>query len=557
LIVLEDERVSESVERINRILGHRLESNSDSVEFNMQLLSGSRMCMDFDSFLRELISSGLKKFQIHDEASISRSVLCVLFRVVRINQLKSCLGLCWDLQKSALHVLNVLVLHPKMKIMTSNQPYLKDIVHNCFLVFECVPMPQQDFQFKSNLNPGQNHLSEKDLQGRVSEALELIRRLHEQQQSLDLGLRDEREQLVCIAQRVILCQRAKMLHDPQIKTYTQLTQKVLESVVHVLTNERHLIDFLYQSAAKGFYFQRINMETLSIKVNVHIDPNLRVQPSKENVIAASQILQMQADSLASLLSSERVYIQKSGTEYSYDPRLLAFEFITGFMLRGSQFAILKVFLDSSKSKRTGLSKENIDVPEVQGLVHQMIMGSGKSTVVGPLLSWLVSNPKNLVLQVVPDPLLKQTRSIMQSLFGNIVQKRVQIFNFDRSSTDADDIQILFSGLEEARRLQSVVCTTPSSLKCLLLKYVEALEEVNSYAKKLFHPRKEWVKEFGSEWEEEEKKLNGLIQHIKKKEAFVDIIAQILRMFKASTAIVDEVDWVRLYHQKDFFITCAG
>jgi hypothetical protein len=543
LIVMEDNRVSETVEHINRILGHSREKSPECVKFNMQLLSGSRMCLDFNFFLRELLSSGLKNFNIQDEASISRSVLCVLFRVVRMNQMKSCLGLCWDLHKSAMNVLNVLVLHPRMGIINSSQAHLKDIVQRCFILFECVPMPQQ--ALTPNLDQ-QKIPSEEDLQGKVSAALELVGHLHEQQRSVDLGIADEREQLVCIAQTVILGQGAVLLRDPLITTDTEFTQHVLRSVVRLLTDERETIDSLHQKAAKGFCYQRINMERLSLKIEVQIDPNLRVQPSKENAVAASQILQMQANSLASLLSSERVYIRNSSTPYTYDPRLLAFEFMTGFMLRGSQFDILKVFLNASK-EITDSSKEIRDVPEVQGLVHQMIMGSGKSTVVGPLLSWLVSNPKNLVLQVVPDPLLRQTRSIMQSLFGYIVPKRVQIFNFDRSSTDADEIQILFSGLEEARRLQSVVCTTPSSLKCLLLKYVEALEEVNSYSKKLCHPRKEWVKTYGTAWGEEEKKLNGLIKHIKKKEAFVDILAQIIRMFKASTAVVDEVDWVSLYH----------
>jgi hypothetical protein len=175
----------------------------------------------------------------------------------------------------------------------------------------------------------------------------------------------------------------------------------------------------------------------------------------------------------------------------------------------------------------------------------MIMGSGKSTVVGPLLSWLVSNSNKLVLQVVPDPLLRQTRSVMQGLFGHVVPRRVQLFNFDRSPSDAHELNSLLLSLKEARSLQAIVCTTPSSLKCLLLKYVETLEQLNSASGILFHPKHVWQSKFGDDWPAAEKDLNSLIENVKRQEEVADILAQIIKLFKESTAVVDEVDWVRI------------
>ncbi len=77
---------------------------------------------------------------------------------------------------------------------------------------------------------------------------------------------------------------------------------------------------------------------------------------------------------------------------SFDTRFLIFEFLSGYMLRRSQ-------LETVNKLRSGKCK-----------VHQMIMGSGKSTVVGPLLSLFLADSSNLVLQIVPEPLLPQTRS---------------------------------------------------------------------------------------------------------------------------------------------------
>ena len=65
------------------------------------------------------------------------------------------------------------------------------------------------------------------------------------------------------------------------------------------------------------------------------------------------------------------------------------------------------------------------------MVAQMIMGAGKTTVVGPLLALMLGDGKQLVVQVVPKPLLEFSRSVMRERFSAIIQKPIYTFHFDR------------------------------------------------------------------------------------------------------------------------------
>ena len=115
-------------------------------------------------------------------------------------------------------------------------------------------------------------------------------------------------------------------------------------------------------------------------------------------------------------------------------------------------------------------------------VQQMIMGAGKTTVVGPLLTLLLADGKQLVTQVMPTSLLEQTRSIMRARFSQVITKRVYTLDFERSVED--DVELageIYSKLDAARRGRSVVCASPEAIKSLTLKFVEhlhALEQLD-------------------------------------------------------------------------------
>eukprot|EP00961_Rhodomonas_salina_P183209 2473362-Rhodomonas_salina.1 len=185
----------------------------------------------------------------------------------------------------------------------------------------------------------------------------------------------------------------------------------------------------------------------------------------------------------------------------------------------------------------------------ESTVQQMIMGSGKSTVIAPLLSLFLSSSKQMVLQVVPDSLLQQSRDIMSAVFGNVLTKRVQTFRFDRRITEPKRVADLLQGLEDALEHQAVVCTTPGSIKSLFLKFLEVMYEQQKMPSALGRSKQELLELAegdGLEEMDQETLKTGveiLQAEVENAERATCLLQKIVQMFSKGIAIVDEVDWV--------------
>lgn len=122
------------------------------------------------------------------------------------------------------------------------------------------------------------------------------------------------------------------------------------------------------------------------------------------------------------------------------------------------------------------------------LCHQMIMGAGKTTTVGPLLALLLGDGQSLVTQgwpffpwgllslflpapVVPRALLEFSRYMMRERFCSLVRKPVFTFKFDRFRTVTRSL--LFK-LATAKETRAVVVTTPTDIKAFMLKFIEMM-----------------------------------------------------------------------------------
>ena len=141
-----------------------------------------------------------------------------------------------------------------------------------------------------------------------------------------------------------------------------------------------------------------------------------------------------------------------------DPRILVFEFCSGVVLRSQQVALL--------AKLAGHAAAGHSV------CHQMLMGEGKTTVISPLLALLLANGHQLVMQVVPAPLLRFTLQVMRSVFRiGPLQKPVCTFSFDRR-TEVSEILLLAATVAIEDR--GVMVSTPASVKAFMLKLIELL-----------------------------------------------------------------------------------
>ena len=165
-------------------------------------------------------------------------------------------------------------------------------------------------------------------------------------------------------------------------------------------------------------------------------------------------------SLSSLSSSS------SSSSISFDPRFLIFEFIFSIVLRKRQVEMVNWFVDNV---RRGNSR-----------VQQMMMGQGKTTVVGPLLALVLADGETLVTQVMPTSLLEQTRTVLRKCFSVLIPKRVYTLQFDRACEDSPDVaEAVYQKLLAAERGRGIVVSAPECIKALMLKAIEQLHAVEA------------------------------------------------------------------------------
>mmetsp|Transcript_7246 Transcript_7246/g.21392 ORF Transcript_7246/g.21392 Transcript_7246/m.21392 type:complete len:5155 (-) Transcript_7246:1654-17118(-) len=167
-----------------------------------------------------------------------------------------------------------------------------------------------------------------------------------------------------------------------------------------------------------------------------------------------QVMQ-RVEGLAKQLTARRHYI--TSADNSFDPRYLVFEFTWNIMLFAKQIDMVDEFRKAVNSNGS--------------MVRQLIMGSGKTTVISPLLCLMLADKEHLVVEAVPPALLEFSRSILRTSFSSVLPKRVYTFSFDRSTTVT---AALLKKLQRARADGGVVVTTPTAVKALMLRYIENL-----------------------------------------------------------------------------------
>ena len=251
-----------------------------------------------------------------------------------------------------------------------------------------------------------------------------------------------------------------------------------------------------------------------------------------------------ADQLAALLGTKRSHVRlpgqsplaappgaalavAGGSGPVLDPRILVFEFCAGVVLRPAQVALLGKLVGHA---RTGSS-----------VCHQMLMGEGKTTVISPLLALLLADGLQLVMQVVPAPLLSFTLQVMRSVFrSGPLQKPVTTFAFDRRT---EVTERTLSAARIATEERSVMVSTPASVKAFMLKLLELLHlldtgmyprmhsAVGKVFRKLLH-----IKMQPSGVKEDAFNKNELL-------AQAGRAVQLMQIWRGAVAVIDEVDIV--------------
>ena len=255
-----------------------------------------------------------------------------------------------------------------------------------------------------------------------------------------------------------------------------------------------------------------------------LSPYILGRPASDRADATNK-LEAASASLAGSLLAKR-YSVDHNTKL-YDPRFLLFEFIFGFPLRRRQVEMVRDFLACHARNDSSC--------------QQMIMGAGKTSVIGPLLALCLTDGSQLLTMTCPPNLLEMTRGCLRSTFSSIITKRIYTLEFDRAWNDDGDgairIKTLFQKLETARRTRGVLCSKPECLKSLMLKFIEMVhliekEDVASLA--LTNTGMTGGQSVGNQLHEMKAKMMG-------RSDTADAIVPIIRMWQQGVLIMDEVD----------------
>jgi hypothetical protein len=93
--------------------------------------------------------------------------------------------------------------------------------------------------------------------------------------------------------------------------------------------------------------------------------------------------------LAATLAARREFVTQDDSGFEVDPRFMIFEFSHNLLLRKPQVVLVRKLLSEMAASRS--------------VCHQMIMGAGKTTVIGPLLAMLLADSNTLMVEVPRIP----------------------------------------------------------------------------------------------------------------------------------------------------------
>ncbi|SCA64031.1 hypothetical protein SCG7086_BP_00010, partial [Chlamydiales bacterium SCGC AG-110-P3] len=162
----------------------------------------------------------------------------------------------------------------------------------------------------------------------------------------------------------------------------------------------------------------------------------------------------------SLLHAKREYDVK---DY---PALLVFEHMTGFLLREKQVDIILSFVNEADP----------DTGKLEELVHQLIMGGGKSKVLLPLLALMRARGDNLSILMVPKAMYETNVEDLRKSNKEFGQP-LRTFKFTRNTDTSPNTLInLKQDLENWQMNREFIVITDETAHCLDLKYIELVDQ---------------------------------------------------------------------------------
>lgn len=189
---------------------------------------------------------------------------------------------------------------------------------------------------------------------------------------------------------------------------------------------------------------------------------------QKSSLAPIEDVEQTIQELAALSKVQRAYKPQEHPEY------LVFEYFMEIMLRPDQV----VGLDQLKIKDGAIGH-----PEKLGVVLEMIMGAGKTSVFAPLVGLFNANGQDMAVGILPDPLMNSMVIEQQKTAGKSFNQVVEVLEINpKTPLDTTQLKVLYERLKRIIEERRVLFQKSGSVHHLYLKYVQKLEAYNQQIK---------------------------------------------------------------------------
>lgn len=181
----------------------------------------------------------------------------------------------------------------------------------------------------------------------------------------------------------------------------------------------------------------------------------------ESITPATSTYPEEKSDLFNQLANEALATHEFVNDPKKSPAYLAFEYYGDLLMRKNQVDMLDKFF------KTG------DI----NLIAEMIMGSGKSKVLLPLLGVLRADKDKLSLLIVPQPLFESISQDTQNILRDAFGKSLRSLHFDRNTQfTVQSLESILDELTQIKKNGQCLIMTSKSVQCLVLKFIEKSAE---------------------------------------------------------------------------------
>ncbi len=212
-----------------------------------------------------------------------------------------------------------------------------------------------------------------------------------------------------------------------------------------------------------------NINKLHQKIADEIQLSILLQSNQRKQVALDKcefLDPAKPDNHQSFLDLGLALSEKNLADFSNETDIQFFQKEEGILVNRLQKYYLNKLLN--RNKETG---------KYDNELIQLIMGGGKSKVIGPVTAFKKAHGSNLVIYQVKSSLLNTSHADMNAVSLRLFGQEANLFKFDRNSPcSSSDLKSLYRKFYQTAVDKNYIMTSGESLQSLELKYLELLDD---------------------------------------------------------------------------------